>query len=84
MVTMSKNARVFAAIAAIFVWLVLAVQFCLQLINAGVDVLTGERIVRFFSYFRNVGLVLIGFLAVGMLFVAVAKFLPGRTSLASS
>jgi len=49
----NRAARVFAGIAAVFVWLVLIVQFYLQLTNAAVDVPTAERIVRFFSYFTT-------------------------------
>jgi hypothetical protein len=49
----TKPARIFAGVMAVFVWVVLVVQFCLQLTNQSVDVSTSERIVRFFSYFTT-------------------------------
>ncbi|MEP7075061.1 MAG: Pr6Pr family membrane protein [Acidobacteriota bacterium] len=49
----NKWARIFAGLAATFVWIVLVIQFYLQLTNPDVDVAIGERIVRFFSYFTT-------------------------------
>lgn len=46
-------ARILAGVLAIFVWIVLIVQFCLQLTNQAVDASTSERIIRFFSYFTT-------------------------------
>lgn len=49
----TKTARIFAGVLALFVWIVLVVQFYLQLTNTSVDLSTAERIVRFFSYFTT-------------------------------
>lgn len=49
----NRPARIFAGIAGVFVWLVLIVQFYLQLTNTAVDATTAERVVRFFSYFTT-------------------------------
>jgi hypothetical protein len=49
----NKAARVYAGVSAVLLWIVLAIQFYLQLVNAAADVSTAERIVRFFSYFTT-------------------------------